>query len=50
VWDEFQNGSSQSLARIMVAVITIGVIGLFLDQLMLALQKSVSWDKSQNVR
>ena len=27
VWDEFQNGSSQSLARIMVAVFTIGIIG-----------------------
>jgi hypothetical protein len=24
IWDEFQNGSSQSLARIMVAVFTIG--------------------------
>ena len=27
VWDEFQNGSSDSLGRIMVAVITIGIIG-----------------------
>src|SRR3546814_13780069 len=27
VWDEFQNGSSQSLARIMFAVIVIGLIG-----------------------
>ena len=27
VWDEFQNGSSSSLARIMVAVLTIGIIG-----------------------
>jgi nitrate/nitrite transport system permease protein len=38
VWDEFQNGSSESLARIMVAVITIGVIGFLLDRLMLAAQ------------
>jgi len=38
VWDEFQNGSSQSLARIMVAVFTIGIIGFFLDRLMFALQ------------
>lgn len=38
VWDEFQNGSSVSLARIMVAVLTIGVIGFLLDRLMLALQ------------
>lgn len=50
VWDEFQNGSSQSLARIMVAVLTIGIIGFALDRLMLALQKSVSWDKSVNLR
>ena len=34
VWDEFQNGSSQSLAKIMVAVLTIGVIGFLLDRLM----------------
>ena len=38
VWDEFQNGSSSSLARILVAVFTIGVIGFLLDRLMLALQ------------
>ncbi len=38
VWDEFQNGSSQSLARIMVAVFTIGIIGLLLDRLMYAIQ------------
>ncbi len=50
VWDEFQNGSSQSLARIMVAVLTIGIIGFALDRLMLSLQKSVSWDKSVNLR
>ena len=38
VWDEFQNGSSQSLARIMVAVFTIGIIGFALDRVMSALQ------------
>ena len=38
VWDEFQNGSSDSLARIMVAVFTIGLIGFALDRVMLALQ------------
>jgi nitrate/nitrite transport system permease protein len=43
VWDEFQNGSSQSLARIMVAVFTIGVIGFLLDRVMLTLQQLVSW-------
>ena len=30
VWDEFQNGSSDSLSRIMVAVFTIGIIGFIL--------------------
>ncbi|WP_395345028.1 ABC transporter permease [Ningiella sp. W23] len=50
VWDEFQNGSSQSLARIMVAVLTIGIIGFILDRIMLLLQKSVSWDKSATLR
>jgi nitrate/nitrite transport system permease protein len=38
VWDEFQNGSSASLAKIMVAVLTIGIIGFMLDRLMLAIQ------------
>ena len=38
VWDEFQNGSSTSLARILVAVFTIGTIGFLLDRVMLALQ------------
>jgi nitrate/nitrite transport system permease protein len=50
VWDEFQNGSSESLARIMVAVLTIGVIGFILDRLMLLLQKRVSWDKTATLR
>jgi nitrate/nitrite transport system permease protein len=40
VWDEFQNGSSASLAKIMVAVLTIGIIGFLLDRIMLALQAS----------
>ncbi|WP_375750416.1 ABC transporter permease [Vibrio sp. HN007] len=50
VWDEFQNGSSASLGRIMVAVITIGFIGLLLDRGMLMLQKKLSWDKKQELR
>jgi nitrate/nitrite transport system permease protein len=50
VWDEFQNGSSQSLARIMVAVLTIGVIGFALDRFMLALQRKFSWDKNAVLR
>lgn len=46
IWDEFQNGSSQSLARIMVAVFTIGITGFILDRIMVELQKLVSFDKS----
>ncbi|MEZ5687696.1 MAG: ABC transporter permease [Caenibius sp.] len=42
VWDEFQNGSSQSLARIMFAVIVIGFIGFVLDRIMMALQSLAS--------
>ncbi|KGM86458.1 ABC-type nitrate/sulfonate/bicarbonate transport system, permease component [Roseovarius mucosus DSM 17069] len=38
IWDEFQNGSSSSLARIMVAVLSIGIIGFLLDRVMYALQ------------
>lgn len=50
VWDEFQNGSSASLGRIMVAVIAIGFIGLLLDRGMLQLQKWLSWNKQQALR
>ena len=50
VWDEFQNGSSNSLGRIMVAVLVIGIIGFVLDFLMLTLQKFISWDKNAVLR
>jgi nitrate/nitrite transport system permease protein len=50
VWDEFQNGSSNSLARIMVAVFAIGLIGFMLDRLMLMFQRYVSWDKDAVLR
>jgi len=43
VWDEFQNGSSDSLGRIMVAVFTIGIIGFLLDRVMLALHQLVDF-------
>jgi nitrate/nitrite transport system permease protein len=43
VWDEFQNGSSDSLSRIMVAVFTIGIIGFMLDRLMLSIQRAVDF-------
>ncbi len=44
VWDMFQNGSSQTLAQILVAVFTIGTIGFALDRVMLAFQRAVSFD------
>lgn len=50
VWDEFQNGSSNSLSRIMAAVVVIGFIGFLLDRAMLQLQKWISWDKSTAIR
>jgi nitrate/nitrite transport system permease protein len=43
VWDEFQNGSSQSLERIMVAVFTIGFVGFLLDRIMHSLQQMASF-------
>jgi nitrate/nitrite transport system permease protein len=42
VWDEFQNGSEKSLARIMVAVVVIGLIGFALDRGMGLLQAYAS--------
>jgi nitrate/nitrite transport system permease protein len=50
IWDEFQNGSSDSLGRIMVAVLVIGLIGFVLDKLMLLVQRKVSWDKQTVLR
>ncbi|MEM1050421.1 MAG: ABC transporter permease [Pseudomonadota bacterium] len=47
VWDEFQNGSSQSLAKIMVAVLTIGLIGFLLDRLMYALQRAFTYSANR---
>jgi nitrate/nitrite transport system permease protein len=43
VWDEFQNGSSDSLARLLVAVFTIGIIGFVLDRIMLTLQSAFNF-------
>jgi nitrate/nitrite transport system permease protein len=43
VWDEFQNGSSNSLSRIMVAVFTIGIIGFLLDRVMLSVHSLVDF-------
>ena len=45
IWDEFQNGSSNSLGRIMVAVFTIGIIGFILDRIMQSFQKVFSFGR-----
>ena len=50
IWDEFQNGSSNSLSRIMVAVIVIGFIGFLLDRGMLLVQRQFSWDRNAVLR
>jgi nitrate/nitrite transport system permease protein len=47
IWDEFQNGSSTSLARIMVAVFTIGIIGFLLDRLMYAAQSLFTFSNNR---
>ena len=47
VWDEFQNGSSNSLAKIMVAVFTIGLIGFALDRVMFALQRAFTFSANR---
>jgi nitrate/nitrite transport system permease protein len=47
VWDEFQNGSQNSLARIMVAVLTIGIIGFLLDRVMFALQSIFTYSNNR---
>ncbi len=43
VWDEFQNGSADSLSRLMVAVFTIGIIGFLLDRVMFTIQSMVDF-------
>lgn len=47
VWDEFQNGSSDSLARIMLAVLVIGIIGFILDRFMYALQQTFTFSATR---
>ncbi|MGB0682191.1 MAG: ABC transporter permease [Magnetovibrionaceae bacterium] len=47
VWDEFQNGSSDSLSRIMVAVFTIGIIGFLLDRVMYTLQNLLTFSANR---
>ncbi len=46
VWEEFQNGSSDSNAKIIVAMFVIGIIGFFLDRIMLAIQNLMTFTKA----
>lgn len=46
VWDEFQNGSAQSLGRMMVAVFVIGLIGFLLDRVMQSIQQLASYSRA----
>ncbi|MEM6798969.1 MAG: ABC transporter permease, partial [Planctomycetota bacterium] len=44
VWDQFNNGASDSFAKMVVVVFVVGVIGLILDRMMIAFQRLVSFD------
>ncbi len=46
VWEEFQNGASNSNAKIIVAMFVIGFIGFMLDRIMMIIQKLVSFDNN----
>ncbi|RED44888.1 ABC transporter permease [Seonamhaeicola aphaedonensis] len=49
VWEEFQNGANDSNAKIIVAMFVIGIIGFLLDRLMLFVQNSVSFEKTDAI-
>ncbi len=49
VWDEYQNGGSQTFANILLACFVIGLVGFFLDRIMIVLQRSVSFGDSATV-
>ena len=44
VWDQYQNGSSQTFANIFFACFVIGSIGFLLDRIMIVMQRLVSFD------
>lgn len=44
VWDQFNNGASDSFAKMVVVVFVVGAIGLFLDRMMIVFQRLVSFD------
>ena len=46
VWDQFNNGASDSFAKMMVVVFVVGIIGLILDRIMIVFQRMVSFEGS----
>ena len=44
VADQWQNGSPDSFAKMIVVVFVVGAIGLLLDRIMIVLQRAVSFD------
>jgi nitrate/nitrite transport system permease protein len=46
VWDQFNNGASDSFAKMMVVVFIVGLIGLILDRIMIIFQRMVSFEGS----
>ena len=46
VWDQFNNGASDSFAKLFVVVFVVGLIGLLLDRIMIIFQRLVSFEGS----
>ncbi|MGJ8632472.1 MAG: ABC transporter permease subunit [Luteolibacter sp.] len=46
VWDQFNNGASDSFAKMVVVVFLVGLVGLILDRIMIVFQRLVSFEGS----
>ncbi|BAM04198.1 ABC transporter permease [Phycisphaera mikurensis] len=46
VWDQFNNGASDSFAKMIVVVFIVGIVGLLLDRIMVVFQRLVSFEGS----
>jgi nitrate/nitrite transport system permease protein len=44
IWDQFNNGASDSFAKMVAVVFVVGAIGFLLDRIMIVLQRLVSLD------
>ena len=44
VWDQFNNGATDSFAKMTVVVFVVGIIGLMLDRVMIVFERLVSFD------